>query len=209
MKAATINETTKKNCIRLLQDPDYVRDNVYIGFQRASNATLIKRPGELPGSEQYLYVRGTDGDLPWHVRLQNVLLEDVYLTEAEAYANTCAEGRTVIHSLPNLLLEIGGPDIKEEAKDGPQMYVITNPQRAFGAAQILDRKVIRAFFHKQVPGCEKLIVIPSSIHECILVPLQEGEDHDINAFHMMVQEVNASSVDAKEQLADRCFEMRL
>lgn len=213
MDMTLINEATKQNCIRLMQDPDYVRDNIYIGLQRTSEPSGVKKAGPFPGTEAYLYVRGSLGAVPWQVRLQEQVLDDVYLTEEEAWAyardNTLAAGRTVITSLPVLLEDLGVPELAAESGEGPRMYVVTNPQRCKGAAQILDHDTIRGFFQATEPGCGKLLVIPSSVHECILIPVPGDETFDLEAFHTMVREVNLSTVDAREQLADRCFEMRL
>ena len=211
MKTTTINEATRIACIRALQDADYVRDHVYIGLQRSSAAPMLKRAGMLPGTEEYLFVRGETEDMPWRVRLQEELLEDLYLTVEEvwacAYANTIAPGTTVIEPLAELLEALAGP-LYAETVPGAPMYVVSNRKRFFGAAQILDRMTIREYFSKEWPDCKRLIVIPSSIHECILIPIDD-EEIDLEDFHRMVHEVNASTVDEEEQLGDCCYVMEL
>lgn len=50
---------------------------------------------------------------------------------------------------------------------------------------------------------ENLVILPSSIHECIVVP--KTEDTDLDDLSRMVCEVNASAVAEREQLANRAF----
>lgn len=213
MNQIATNETIPNTCLQSLRDPDFVRENVYIGLQRASDMPLIKRPGMLEGTEQYLYVRGTEGGTSWRAWLKELPSHDLDLTEQEAWecaaANTSAAGMTVIDSLPQLLTSITGVDLPEDTECGLRMYVLTNPQRAFGSAQLTDTATIRRYFRTRLPGCKKLVVIPSSVHECILVPVPEGTSVDLEDFHAMVREVNATLVDESEQLGDTCQIMEI
>lgn len=83
------------------------------------------------------------------------------------------------------------------------MYVITNKTK--GSVQVLNKDAIRNFFPEDV---HRLVCIPSSIHECILVPVDD-EDIDIDMFNSMVQEVNSSEVDPTEQLGNHIFILQI
>ena len=213
MKQITTNESIPSSCLHSLQDSDYVRENLYIGLQRASDMPIIKRPGVFAGTEQYLYVRGREGDTSWRARLKELPSEDIDLSEQEAwecaFANTRADGMTVIDSLPHLLTSITGIDMPEDTESGLRMYVITNPQRTYGSAQLTDTAAIRHYFKMRTPGCKRLVVIPSSVHECILIPVPDGQEVDLEDFHKMVREVNESLVDESEQLGDLCHIMEV
>ena len=67
-----------------------------------------------------------------------------------------------------------------------QMYVLTNKERSLGAGTFL------------YPG-----VLPSSIHECILIPEEEGMYQE--ALTEIVTEINESQVDPKEVLSDQAY----
>ena len=213
MKQITTNESIPSSCLQSLQDSDYVRENLFIGIQRASDMPLVKRPGVFAGTEQYLYVRGKVGGTTWRARLKELPSEDIDLTVQEAWEyaveNTCADGMTVIDSLPHLLTSITGIDMPEDAESGLRMYVITNPQRTYGSAQLTDTAAIRHYFRTFSPGCKRLLVIPSSVHECILIPVPDGKEVDLEDFHKMVREVNETLVDESEQLGDTCYIMEV
>ena len=63
-----------------------------------------------------------------------------------------------------------------------------------------DTAVLEDFALKH--GVEQVIIIPSSIHEVILLPSDNG--HYLK-YNQMVQEVNATSVNAEEVLSDHCY----
>lgn len=80
------------------------------------------------------------------------------------------------------------------------MYVLSNQHRQNGAIHMTDTAVLEDFALKH--GVEQVIIIPSSIHEVILLPSDNG--HYLK-YNQMVQEVNATSVNAEEVLSDHCY----
>lgn len=80
------------------------------------------------------------------------------------------------------------------------MYVLSNQTRVHGAASILYQGVVSKF----ADDLQKdLYILPSSIHELILIPVENSEDPiELNE---MVQEVNMTQVDAEEILADHAY----
>jgi hypothetical protein len=79
------------------------------------------------------------------------------------------------------------------------MYVLTNREKMNGAAVMMYPEVIKQFADKME---KNMYIIPSSIHEVILVPEHGMEGAFLNA---MVQEVNETQVDPKEVLADHAY----
>lgn len=86
----------------------------------------------------------------------------------------------------------------EEIKDlrSTNMYILTNHRRRFGAAEILDKKTLRMVADKVGDG---FIVLPSSVHETIVLPPKEEVEYGRLAD--MVREVNETQVDAEERLS--------
>lgn len=80
------------------------------------------------------------------------------------------------------------------------MYVLSNREKINGAACLLYQDVL-AEFADQID--QDLFIIPSSIHEVILVPTCER--HGYERLTQMVQEVNATQVQAEEILADHVY----
>ena len=80
------------------------------------------------------------------------------------------------------------------------MYVLSNSEKLNGAAALLDAKTMEAISEK-LGG--DFIVLPSSIHECIVLPVTE--DMDRHTLEAMVQDVNAGQVAPEERLSDHVY----
>lgn len=82
------------------------------------------------------------------------------------------------------------------------MYVLTNGKKFNGAVYMTYPELLHDFAvqHNQ----ERLIVIPSSIHEALILTLGSDET-DYLRFNEMVQEVNCTQVAEDEILAEHCY----
>jgi len=80
------------------------------------------------------------------------------------------------------------------------MYVLTNHERVNGAKAILDQGTMDGIAEK-LGG--DFIVLPSSIHECIVLP--NAAEMDARTLSNMVQDVNRTQVDPKEVLSDHVY----
>lgn len=100
------------------------------------------------------------------------------------------------------MMPFGEEEIEEMRKaqaDGPQMYVLTNAQKVKGASALLYPELIEDIAQKEHSD---LIVIPSSIHEILMVAACGMGKDEIS---QMVQEVNAQQVDEQERLSDNAY----
>lgn len=112
--------------------------------------------------------------------------------------------KDAIQAVPMLeiMKELLGADAapKEEPQGpGSKMIVITNADRYWGAAAILDKETMAAVSEKLG---DDLYILPSSIHECIVVP---KSDYKVSELKMMVQEINATQVALPEILSDEVY----
>ncbi len=80
------------------------------------------------------------------------------------------------------------------------MYVLTNQERHLGASSILYKEVRKMLYDRF--ECD-LIVLPSSIHELILIPVNEGDFY--SKLNEMVREVNATQVEEEEKLGNNAY----
>lgn len=81
--------------------------------------------------------------------------------------------------------------------DGPQMYVVSNTSKIFGAISIIfdsTREKLRNAFPNGY------MVLPSSIHEVIITEIK-----DKSMLDNMVNEVNEAQVIEEEQLSNRAY----
>lgn len=80
------------------------------------------------------------------------------------------------------------------------MYVLTNKQKMYGAACILYPGVLKEFAEKIQ---QDLYILPSSVHEVILVPADAEVDQE--ALREIVTEINRTQVAEDEVLADSVY----
>lgn len=97
--------------------------------------------------------------------------------------------------VPGLLAECQEKDICP-ARD--TMLVLTNEENYYGAALLLDRDLL-----KKVANKSNMYILPSSIHELVLLPEQSGmKKENMDA---MVQDVNRTAVAKEYWLSDHAY----
>lgn len=144
---------------------------------------------------------GTILILNGHMEIWGQEEENLYQT---AMMNMRADGGadfvTLESVVKHILRGITLPD--DESKDlrRKNMYILTNHRRRFGAAEILDKKTLRTIAD-QIG--DRFIVLPSSVHETIVLPPKEEAEYGRLAD--MVREVNDTQVDVEERLSDHVY----
>lgn len=130
-----------------------------------------------------------------HLNLWNVNEERLFI-DAVLNSTICLPDSFVgmAELLDELLPEDINLDLHEEARS-PSMYVLTNSRKIFGAATI--------FYPEVLSRCAKTVggdfyVLPSSVHEVILIPQSGGEEQELID---MVQIVNDEQVAPEEILS--------
>ena len=81
------------------------------------------------------------------------------------------------------------------------MYVLTNNVMNFGAGQLLLYKT-QTLLREQFQG-NPVYILPSSIHELILLPATDDTDTDY--LSGMVKEINRTTVSEKDFLSDHVY----
>lgn len=79
------------------------------------------------------------------------------------------------------------------------MYVASNSKRTFGAASMLDSEALRDFAEKN----GAFYIIPSSVHEILLVPSDAGVDKE--KLIEIVNDVNETQISFEEFLSDSVY----
>ena len=148
---------------------------LYVGVQKESKEDIVKCKTEFEGIEKNI--------------LKNV---DVDESEAWETAENNVRKETEIIQLS------GFPMSAEEC----EMFVISNKSRFRGASAVLNKKVMKAFAN--LVNTKKIMILPSSIHEMILIPCHDCE-YDIESCSEIVKLVNENEVELTEQLTDRAY----
>lgn len=180
-------------------NPDFIMENLYIGLQKTGSENIVKLKTDFEGIEKYLYVRINDKNASF--KLTGSLLAELKVDESKAWkaaeVNTFAD--TKIIPMNKMLSELLGQEI-EESELLPQ-YIVTNTVKFGGASAIMDKNALKRLAKRL--DTHKFIVLPSSIHEMIVIP--DDGNGSMEEFNVMVKEVNQTQVAPEERLADCAY----
>lgn len=106
-----------------------------------------------------------------------------------------------VRSMSSVIADMMGLDESEFEEMAPsgdmEMWVISNKNKYYGAASILSAKALEILEEK---FGEEFVLLSSSIHELIAVPMG-----DRDAYTTMIQEVNDSEVSPEDVLNDHPY----
>ena len=168
---------------------------MYVGVQKESKEDIVKCKTEFEGIEKYLFLRlDALNDAIYLAKVSKNLLKNVDVDESEAWetAEKNVWKETVIIQLSRF------PMSTEEC----DMFIISNKSRFRGASAVLNKEVIKAF--AELVNTKKIMVLPSSIHEMVLIPCDDCE-YDIESCSEIVKLVNENEVELIERLTDRAY----
>ena len=150
------------------------------------------------------------------IMIHNAHLKIWEITENELYEkaikNTPVLQRYDIKTMKDvlcemmLLEEMEGKEILnkneyiEDLQDATPMYVLSNRTRVQGASCILYPSILKDFASAVKSD---FYILPSSVHEVILLPAQGDEDKE--GLKRMVCEVNETQVEREEVLSDSVY----
>lgn len=150
------------------------------------------------------------------IMIHNAHLKIWEITENELYEkaikNTPVLQRYDIKTMKDvlcemmLLEEMEGKEILnkneyiEDLQDATPMYVLSNRTRVQGASCILYPNILKDFASAVKSD---FYILPSSVHEVILLPAQGDEDKE--GLKRMVCEVNETQVEREEVLSDSVY----
>ncbi len=184
-------------------NPKWILDHITIALQRTSDESIVKRPCDLDGIEQYLILRGEQDGANYSVKVVSVLLSNASIDENYAWdralENLSAD--TQIISLGKVLSDLMGTPYDGSMDAETKFHVITNSQKFKGVAAIMNRKALRTFTQKY--RTNMLFVLPSSIHEMMIAPYDSSLNLD--ELSAMVKEINETQVAPEERLTDRAY----
>ena len=128
------------------------------------------------------------------------LQQKLLMTDEEvlniAYENTMNQNYS-FKPMSKVIEELTGQDVSENMGE-EKMYVLSNQKRSFGAIGIMNRNVM-CDIQKQL-GENEFFVLPSSMHECIILPASQVDD--VENLQNIVKEVNEAQVDLEERLGE-------
>lgn len=123
-----------------------------------------------------------------------------------AEKNTPKLLKSCFSSMENVLDEMMGGDISADLLDTEEIspndiYILTNRQKLFGASCLLYDGLVKKISDKL---SSSLYIIPSSIHELIIIPQKTFPQERENLIEL-VKTVNSTEVDVTERLSDNVY----
>lgn len=200
---------------------DYILENIRIGLAPEGDTNFdkgltipIKGYESYEGFDDiqaYMYVRISSGGRKMSIaRVHRDMLLATGIREKEAWL------RAVDNTLPketeivNMEEALGEEVLRAmglPAGENFPVYVVTNKEGVLGASAILDKQALKKI--GLLYGTRKLAVFPSSIHEMLVMPLQAGDESEIDEFSSFVREVNAECVEPRERLSSKAYILEL
>lgn len=135
------------------------------------------------------------------LKMWNVSVNEL---DAIAWSNTKRMYPSKLMSMFEILHELCGGEI-DEMQDylaKPTMYVLSNVNKLNGAVYIADSDAL-AMVADELE--DDYVVLPSSRHEVIIVPLSQISDDDYTYLKDMVYEINRKEVDVEDVLSDNIY----
>ena len=144
----------------------------------------------------------TFGDAGILVKNEHMEMWDADLEELDdaAMSNTARLMPYECMCIADMLSELTGIRIGECDEAQLPMYVLTNTEKSFGAATILYPTILEALGER---FGRDFFVLPSSVHECMLVPA--SEEFEPEKLREIVCEINEECVAEEEVLGDTVY----
>jgi len=177
-------------------DKDFVTEHLRARlYNKATNAEVF-RSAEKYGFADLIIVPYIENVIEnGSVRINNSLLDGLGMTADEVLdiAEENSRQAVKVQTMAEIMAEMMGMELPMD-DDAPQMHVVTNDTKTFGAYAIIP---MLNYFKDKFP--EGFAVLPSSVHEVIVV---ETNDPTLDN---MVQEVNDTQVQVEEQLSNHAY----
>ena len=227
--AGTNLEEILKECVRIIENPDFgpieeldfmsdydkAKDRVYYKLiNTEKNRVTLENIPHLNFLDLsivfYVVVSCGSGDTGT-ILINNQILSGFHVTLdklfEDAKLNTIKKLKSVIKPIEEILTDLhatveGEEDLSicRDDEGNSFMYVLTNSKKLNGAACILDKEMLMNFANSKHTD---FYIIPSSIHEVILVPSRDEISRE--ALREMIRQVNSTEVEPMEVLSDSLY----
>lgn len=177
-------------------------DNEYLGSATALIHNIHKDMWNISTEELYkIAKKNTPKMLQYELKNMNELIREILVDDLQKTIYEKDDRYIENCNMPGPE-EVADGLLKDinSAKEQITMYVLTNKQRTNGAACMLYDNVVEEF--AWTVG-EDLFILPSSVHEVILVPAVRGIDEE--ELTQMVRDVNSQELDEIDVLSDHVY----
>lgn len=172
---------------------DYAKDNLRLCLQKKTDEDIIKR--DFLDMEMYVRVRiSANGTY----KIKPGMFKEISEEEIFARAILNAKANVEIEDMGQMMADMMGIPVSE-LDTVPNMIIVTNKEKINGASAICDTELLSRIANTYKSD---LVIIPSSIHECILYP---DNKPDMKGYNDMIVAVNETSVAPEERLSNHAY----
>ena len=181
---------------------EYVENHVVC--QMVSKQKNIRLLSEVPHKEfldlaAILQVRDVLPDsTATQFTMSNVYMKSLGLNEEELFEKAYSNMRNMGYQFNSMDTFI--PGLFDGFDEEEKMYVLTNKTRQFAACLIMSDEALTSIYRK---FNKPYYIIPSSIHELIILAYQE--DLEVNKLKEMIKDVNQTVVSEEDFLSDSLY----
>lgn len=188
---------TKKELFQeLAGSTDLILNNLTIGVQKEnaeSPKDMVIHSTPFDGIIAYLMLSHGNANIRHGIR---IILKNADISEGVAWSAAMENVKKNVRIKGITEVLTGEQNPMEE------LFVIST-KKMYGASAVLDADAMRNFAHMH--HTHKIVVLPSSIHEMLLVPHPERMGINIDEFSKLVSEINGSKVEPEDRLTDRAY----
>lgn len=116
-----------------------------------------------------------------------------------AIENYKATETPIITGMREQLINMGMPE--EIIPEGPEMVIVTVPSGIYGAYHLLNVELLEQIKAERFMG-EEIVMIPSSVHEFLVIPKNKADMEEINN---MIRGINEIQLAPGEVLSDHAY----
>ncbi len=209
---ARINNVAKRERpsidVEELVSKDFILSHVRACMVSADNVmlddTVVSRPFlDMAITYRIVFDAFSDGEFG-SILIRKDILDRAGLSEDELFAVARKSGDYEVKTLFDTLSSLMGLDddfASQIAEGMPNIYVLSSKDMIQGAS-VLITDLIKDF---GVKSGREFYILPSSIHEVLLVPCDVSMD--VNALHEMVSTINATEVRPEDRLTDSVYKL--
>ncbi len=201
---ACVPGSTAECAAKQLDDYSWVKNNLMLrtcdferNKERLKDAVYVKK-GDFAGVV-YMVLHQEEGSL-YSCMVKGEYLEGWGVSRGQVIfdAMACNEKREVVfRGLNEYLMQLDEDAMGTEPfPGGSPLYVLTNSFNTYGASVMFNTEAMDQIAYRFGDG---YFVIPSSVHELLVVPREEGFEPDM--FNTMISEVNENEVSEEEILS--------
>ena len=211
-KALDVKPDFVTDLLLIFSDTDEVLKRVRVYVAKEGSYMDCVRKEENGITKVLTVILGDNAEGVANAKIKKAMLDKWDISEDDLWkqAEFNSENHVVIKGMGEILAAQIGADNAEFLdvfrKEDEQMFVVSNENNCHGAYGAFTKTA--KDFIKDTFGTDKYYVLPSSVHECIIIPntaqmlAKQSDEEILKILGSMVRDVNASTVSEEDQLSD-------